>query len=307
MARIRTIKPEFWTDERVVELDFWVRLLFIGLWNFADDEGRMVCSEKRIKMQIFPGDSPNIRGGLDELSRAGLIDVYTVEDTEYLQIPTFLKHQRVDHPSRSKIPAKPTCPQAPSPNARRTLAPEGKGMEGKGKETTPATSRDSQADSAEPAAGVVPPDREPDPAVVAHVDALRVSAGVGTDEYGAAGELFAVLKANSCNGTATHPQIIEWVRQGVTAALLRKAIAKARESNDAPLNPRYLAPIVDRIRTEGDRPGNGKAAAWATDEGACEAKARELGLWPARAGESWNDLRGRIRAKIARSAEESVQ
>ena len=39
MARIRTIKPEFWTDEKVVTLPFEARLLFIGMWNFCDDEG----------------------------------------------------------------------------------------------------------------------------------------------------------------------------------------------------------------------------------------------------------------------------
>lgn len=306
MARIRTIKPEFWTDERVVELDFWIRLLFIGLWNFADDEGRMVCSEKRIKMQIFPGDSPNIRGGLDELSRVGLIDLYTVEDTEYLQIPTFLKHQRVDHPSRSKLPEKPKEPRTSSPNARRTLAPEGKGREGK--ETTTTPSRDSQAGSDQPAAGVAPSNPNPPPEVVAAVDALRVGVAAGSDEHGRAGELFAVLKANSCGGTPQHPVVIEWVRAGVTLETLRKAIAEARMSTDGQLSPGYLVPIVDRILSGGGKAkGNGKASAWATDEGACEIKAKELGLWPARSGESWNDLRGRIRAALAKRAEETVR
>ena len=39
MARIRTIKPEFWIDDVIVELPFETRLLFIGIWNFADDAG----------------------------------------------------------------------------------------------------------------------------------------------------------------------------------------------------------------------------------------------------------------------------
>ena len=42
MARIRTVKPDIWTDEKFVELSPLARLLFIGLWNFADDEGREV-------------------------------------------------------------------------------------------------------------------------------------------------------------------------------------------------------------------------------------------------------------------------
>ena len=60
MARIRTIKPEFWTDEKIVELSAFARLLFIGLWNFADDAGRMEFSAKRLKMQIFPADDVDI-------------------------------------------------------------------------------------------------------------------------------------------------------------------------------------------------------------------------------------------------------
>jgi hypothetical protein len=42
MARIRTIKPEFWTDEKIVECSFEARLMFIGMFNFADDKGNLV-------------------------------------------------------------------------------------------------------------------------------------------------------------------------------------------------------------------------------------------------------------------------
>ena len=39
MARIRSIKPEFWTAEQVMECSPMARLLFIGMWNFCDDGG----------------------------------------------------------------------------------------------------------------------------------------------------------------------------------------------------------------------------------------------------------------------------
>nr|MBF6067360.1 primosomal protein [Klebsiella pneumoniae] len=38
MARIRTIKPEFWTDEDMAEVSEPACLLAIGLLNYADDE-----------------------------------------------------------------------------------------------------------------------------------------------------------------------------------------------------------------------------------------------------------------------------
>ena len=41
MPRIRTIKPEFWTDEKVGECSIPARLLFIATWNIADDRGNL--------------------------------------------------------------------------------------------------------------------------------------------------------------------------------------------------------------------------------------------------------------------------
>lgn len=127
MARIRSIKPEFWTDEKIVELDVWTRLLFIGLWNFADDEGRMVASERRIRMQIFPADTVDIRRALDELSTNGFIERYTVDGIEYLQIAHFTKHQKIDRRTPSKLPSPDGTLDEGSTNP-----PDGR--EGKGRE-----------------------------------------------------------------------------------------------------------------------------------------------------------------------------
>ena len=135
---------------------------------------------------------------------------------------------------------------------------------------------------------------------------MRVGLPHGSDEHERSGELWAVMAANGVKGTASHPTVVEMVRDGVTVEELRSAIAEARKSNDGQLTPPYLAAILERLRS-GKGKGNGKSAAWATDEKATEAKARELGLWPARGGESWEELRGRIREKIAKSARESVR
>jgi hypothetical protein len=157
MARIRTVKPEFWSDEKLAECSVGARLLFIGTWNFADDEGRMEYSPKRLKMQIFPGDSIGVAALVTELAQAGLVTLYRVADRDYMEIPNFKKHQRVDHPRPSTIPA-PTqehsvnllrsfpesSAKAPRPlpdasaNAPRALAPEGNGMEGNGTEEAKA-------------------------------------------------------------------------------------------------------------------------------------------------------------------------
>ena len=104
MARIRSVKPEFWSDEKIVELSAFARLLFIGLWNFSDDSGRMIFSPKRIKMQIFPADNLDISQLLGEIRGALLITIYSIDNIEYLQINGFAKHQKIDKRTASKIP-----------------------------------------------------------------------------------------------------------------------------------------------------------------------------------------------------------
>lgn len=106
MARIRTIKPEFWTSEQVMECEPVTRLLFIGLWNFCDDYGNHPASPKTIKALVFPGDdfSPAIiERMLDELSTNRLIAFYEHSGKRYLHVRGW-KHQKIDKPSR-KYPA----------------------------------------------------------------------------------------------------------------------------------------------------------------------------------------------------------
>lgn len=102
MARIRNIKPDFWTDEKLVELDPWERLLFIGIWNFVDDEGFMPYSPKRIKMQIFPGDSLEVSRGLQNLISIGALTLFDSEMGKVIKVTNWMKHQRVSNPSPSK-------------------------------------------------------------------------------------------------------------------------------------------------------------------------------------------------------------
>lgn len=128
MARLRSIKPEFWTSEQVMECSPTARLMFIGLWNFCDDAGRHAFSARSIKAEIMPGDdvsSSNILGMLDELSRVGLIDVYDVDGKQYLQV-TGWHHQKIDKPQKPRHPPKAATH---SPNAPRMVATESSRVE----------------------------------------------------------------------------------------------------------------------------------------------------------------------------------
>lgn len=93
MARSRNIKPGFFVNADLVELDPLVRLLFIGLWTIADREGRLEDRPSQIKMQILPGDDINTGQALGELHTKLFITRYSVAGNNYIQINNFKKHQ----------------------------------------------------------------------------------------------------------------------------------------------------------------------------------------------------------------------
>lgn len=106
MARARNIKPGFFTNDRLVELSFETRLLFIGLWTLADREGRLEDRPKKIKMELFPADSIEVDEKLSELEKSGFIRRYTVKDLKCIQVVNWSKHQAPHHTERaSTVPA----------------------------------------------------------------------------------------------------------------------------------------------------------------------------------------------------------
>lgn len=122
MARIRTIKPEFWTSEQVVECSPTARLLFIGIWNFCDDAGIHPDSVKRLKMEIFPSDAiadAEIRAMVDELINAGLLEHYTVANQGFLRVTGWVKHQKIDKPTFKHPLPDPQKIDAPSATPRQ--------------------------------------------------------------------------------------------------------------------------------------------------------------------------------------------
>lgn len=106
MARIRTIKPEFWTNEDLALLSSDTRLMAIGLLNMADDEGYFKAHPMLVKSFIFPfsDNSLNIHGMLNDLLNIGYIDLMEGSDgKKYGCVRNFTKHQRVNRPQASKI------------------------------------------------------------------------------------------------------------------------------------------------------------------------------------------------------------
>lgn len=106
MARIRTIKPEFWTDEDMAEVSEAACLLAIGLLNYADDEGFFNANPKLIKAAVFPIREPSVTIPvmLRELSNQGYLTLFSTSDSKHFGlISNFARHQVVNKPRPSKI------------------------------------------------------------------------------------------------------------------------------------------------------------------------------------------------------------
>lgn len=105
MARIRTIKPEFWQNEQLAALGQHARLLAIALLNHADDKGYFLASHQLVRAACFPfeEDSKNVLGSLQELSRIGYVETKNCGGKQVGRICKFLEHQRIDKPQKSKL------------------------------------------------------------------------------------------------------------------------------------------------------------------------------------------------------------
>src|SRR5687768_5376510 len=107
MARLRTLKPGFFTDDELGECSPLARLLYAGLWCHADRDGRLEDRPKRLKTEVLPYDECDVDALLAELAQhpAGFIVRYAVKGKRYIALPTFPDHQNPHiKEAASKIP-----------------------------------------------------------------------------------------------------------------------------------------------------------------------------------------------------------
>lgn len=121
MGRIRTIKPEFPQSESIGRVSRDARLLFIMLWTMVDDEGRARAAPRMLASLLYPYDDDakrHIAQWLSELEREGCIRLYEHDGNAYLQIEKWLEHQKIDKPSKSRLPPPSDKPLEHSPKPR---------------------------------------------------------------------------------------------------------------------------------------------------------------------------------------------
>lgn len=107
MARIRSIKPDFFTSEDVSALPLRARLTWIGLWTHCDDHGRTKDNVKLIKAAVWPLDDVSLKDieeDLGTLADRTRIVRYTVDDRAYLAVVNWHDHQAIPKPSKPRCP-----------------------------------------------------------------------------------------------------------------------------------------------------------------------------------------------------------
>lgn len=137
--RIRSIKPEFFTDRITGRWSADLKMFYVGLWSYADDEGRFEWEPDLIRCALYPFDpSANVRGWLEELIAAKRVVKYEIGGVIYGAVVAFSAHQHPKTRIPSRLPAPPT--QCASESHRMgvpsTLDVNGRGAgeEGRGEE-----------------------------------------------------------------------------------------------------------------------------------------------------------------------------
>ena len=106
MARIRTIKPEFWDSPATAKAGLRARLLYIAMWNWADDWGVGDAHPKRLLSFAFPNDEcsevepRNFRRLASELSECFGVEWYEADGRQFYAIPSWEEHQRTEKKAR---------------------------------------------------------------------------------------------------------------------------------------------------------------------------------------------------------------
>ena len=130
------IRGSFWTDPDVLQWPLGEQLLFIGLWQLADDSGCLEHSPLAIKVMLFPLKEEItltvISSWIAQLITAGKLVPYTVDGRQYLYLRKFHDHQLLRSPGRPDVPLPPWIAYLPGEKLHkcgsyRILPPYGDG------------------------------------------------------------------------------------------------------------------------------------------------------------------------------------
>lgn len=170
MARKRMIDPGIWSSEDFSKLTSFSKLVFIGLFSLADDEGRGKANPSYLKSMLFPYEegirSADIKKTLQEIASTMSVIFYTHDEKEYYALKSWGRFQTINRPSPSDIPA----PASDSVSTHRGLSEDSVSAHGglmtkrkeeekeeKGKEEKGKEEKGKKSSAGKPPARFVPP------------------------------------------------------------------------------------------------------------------------------------------------------
>ena len=225
MARIRTIKPEFFRHAALYDAEkasgLPLRLAFAGLWTAADREGRFRWQPRVLKLDCLPYDECDFGEVLEALARSGFIMKYEINGESFGCIPGWKNHQFVNNrETPSKLPApiegkaeEPRVVDASGTRESNDIAGREGERKGKGRET----------DAAPNGAQIV--SLTPSPEKMFFDQAVQF---LGPDARSLAAKL---LKAKSGNVPAAHSALLTAIQKSNPREYLG-AIIRGRDSID---------------------------------------------------------------------------
>lgn len=257
MGRIRTIKPEFPQSESVGELSRDARLLFIQLWTFADDAGRCRAATKVLTGALYPYDNDAgdlIEGWLTELEQRDMIARYVVKGNKYLQITKWSEHQKIDRPSKSRLPefVDPSrCIASPREPSREIASPRepsmldhGPGTMDQGSGTMDQGPRtNDQGGGGEPAV--------PEPA-------RRTGSNISEEAFALSGEILVLMGLDPGHplSAGSPMQVQSWLNGGWPRDAIIGGVQQVmlRKRGDPPSTLKYFEKAIARAHAEFTRP-----------------------------------------------------
>lgn len=327
MARIRTIKPDFFRDEELQDLEAanpgaYVMLVYAGLWGHCDKAGTFEWRPRVLKLDILPFIDYDIERTLGILVAAKMIHRFSTGSKEYGHVPGFAKHQRISGKESQEPEKYPKFQNEAQENnegtKREAQGKQPRSQEGKGREGNKSSHREAHSSEVSRGAPASPEPRAPEPSPPPEPPPAQAPPepeppGIGDNPTGSlegdriestppAALLARVCRANGVTATPFHPTVMEWAMLGIDEKRLKAAIAvaRSRKGPDAKIPVGYLDPIL----READRPS---PQAWRGDDGKAEALCRELGIRGAKTGEDRFTWHQRIDEALQDRARRGIQ
>lgn len=270
MPRIRTVKPEFWSDEKLSPEPDHVRLVFLGMISMADDLGRLVDNDRQIDAFVFPAASDgrlaDTREALARLSGASrIIRGTTSSGQRIIQIANWERHQKVTHPSLKSCLPEIVAVEGVTPPPEGLGRTSGRSHEGLGKNS--GLDLDPTTYDQRPTTGDRGPAREARDATTRAAAEVQLRQALDERYHEALDDLLRssrspkgvirVLWAYIDPGDGTqapggHP---------IPPAMLGQAIEELLASRDPAFNAAFFRGIVARLQREAEPPRRRASAA----------------------------------------------